>query len=76
MILARKEVKNANLYRNLVSHYEDRYLALVNFKESSGEKDDFYLVVLKKWQAGTNTSEGAKEQLHRMAYSIVSTTKN
>ena len=33
-ILARKEVKNASLVRNLVSTYEDRFVTIVDFKES------------------------------------------
>lgn len=45
VVLTRKEVKNISSLRNIVSSFEDRYLALIFIE------DKCYLLVLKKWLA-------------------------
>jgi hypothetical protein len=50
IVNARKEVKNSSLVRNLVSVYEDRFLAVVNFKnpEVADQKNQYHLVVFRQ----------------------------
>ena len=50
LIQARKEVKNQNLVKNLMSAYEDRFVGIVNFKDPKEpeSKDSYQLVVLSQ----------------------------
>ena len=37
LIHGRKEVKNVNLVKNFISTFEDRFIAIVNFKKDNVE---------------------------------------
>lgn len=49
LVHGRKEVKNVNLVKNFISTFEDRFIAILNFKNDNDEnqKDQYHLVVLK-----------------------------
>lgn len=50
LIQGRKEVKNQNLVKNLMSAFEDRFISIVNLKDSGVKeaKDSFHLVVFSQ----------------------------
>ena len=50
LIHARKEVKNQNIVKNLMSAFENRYVGIVNFKDplATEKKDSYHLVVLSQ----------------------------
>jgi len=60
-------VKNASLVRNLVSTFEDRYLAVVDLKQAHEHKSNFKMVVLKKWMPGQEKSKSSARQLKFVA---------
>lgn len=72
---ARKEVKNLNYVRNLVSSFEDRHLGLVDFAEE-GHTPQIKLVVLKKWPGGVlKPPLSSQGSLAGVASSLIEKTK-